>query len=362
MSLADSSRLDRGYIFATDKEISEKGLANSSAVLHPARTVILSRDAGVGKSAILGDKMAVSQHFIAWQCERLGILDPEFLYYWLQLMKPEFEAMAFGSTIKTIGLPYFKKLKITFPGLAEQRRIAAAMTRWDAAISTTESLISAKKQSKQALMQQLLTGKKRLPGFNKPWQEAALEDIADIRSGGTPKTSDSSYFGGGIPWVSIGDMTASRKYLRKTERTLSDSGLNEISAGLFPKGTVLFAMYASIGEVCISDVAAATSQAILGVKPKGELLSSEFVYYVLLLRRDRIRLLGQQGAQANLNAGMVKAMTITFPARDEQDAICSFLSASDRELDLIDAKKAVLDGQKRALMAVLLTGKKRLKA
>jgi type I restriction enzyme S subunit len=112
VSLSDCNKLDQRYIDSTDKKISVEGIKHSSAVLHPANTVIISRDAGVGKSAILQSEMAVSQHFIAWDCNQKKILLPLFLYYVLQLNKEEFERQAFGSTIKTIGLPYFKKLGI----------------------------------------------------------------------------------------------------------------------------------------------------------------------------------------------------------------------------------------------------------
>lgn len=82
VSLADSDKLDRIYISETDKEISELGIENSSAVKHPAGTVIISRDAGIGKSAILAREMAVSQHFMAWRCGKR--LHNVYLYYWLQ--------------------------------------------------------------------------------------------------------------------------------------------------------------------------------------------------------------------------------------------------------------------------------------
>lgn len=64
ISLADSCRLDKGYVYETDKEISLEGIKNSSAEVHPAETVVLSRDAGVGKSGVMATPMAVSQHFI----------------------------------------------------------------------------------------------------------------------------------------------------------------------------------------------------------------------------------------------------------------------------------------------------------
>jgi type I restriction enzyme S subunit len=178
VSLADSNKLDNGYIYETDKEISHEGLRHSSAVLHRKGSVILSRDAGVGKSAVLGDEMAVSQHFIAWRCNGHNQIHNWYLYYWLQYWKPEFERIAIGSTIKTIGLPYFKKLKAPFPPYAEQVRIASAIAHWDKAIATVEQLIANSRAQKKALMQQLLSGRKRLPGFSGKWEFKSINQIA----------------------------------------------------------------------------------------------------------------------------------------------------------------------------------------
>ena len=129
VSLADSKRLDNIYISETTKEISNLGIENSSAVVHPAGTVILSRDAGIGKSAILKIEMAVSQHFIAWRCGEN--LNNHFLYYMLQYWKPLFESIAIGTTIKTIGLPFFKKLRIPLPSINEQQKIASILSNVD---------------------------------------------------------------------------------------------------------------------------------------------------------------------------------------------------------------------------------------
>ena len=93
ISLADSNRLDSGEISESTITVSKDGIANSSAVLHPKGIVLLSRDAGVGKSAVAGCDLAVSQHFITWQCNK-PTLDNWFLYYWLQHEKREFERVA----------------------------------------------------------------------------------------------------------------------------------------------------------------------------------------------------------------------------------------------------------------------------
>ena len=157
VSLADSHRLDQVYIRETDKEISDAGLANSSAVKHPENTVILSRDAGIGKSAILGSEMAVSQHFMAWRCGPK--LNHMFLYYLLQREKPKFEAIAMGSTIKTIGLSFFKKYAIALPPKAEQDREAEILLEAEGNVSRQEEELGKLKSLKSGLMDDLLTGR-----------------------------------------------------------------------------------------------------------------------------------------------------------------------------------------------------------
>jgi type I restriction enzyme, S subunit len=160
VSLADSDKLDNLYISETTKEISEMGIKNSSAVKHLAGTVILSRDAGVGKSAILKTEMAVSQHFIAWHCGQN--LNNYFLYYLLQYWKPFFESIAIGTTIKTIGLPFFKKLRIPLPPIEEQRKISFSLLNVDKLIQRLKRKKVDLGYLKKGLMQQLLTGKIRV--------------------------------------------------------------------------------------------------------------------------------------------------------------------------------------------------------
>ena len=154
VSLADSKRLDKGLISETSIVISEQGIKKSSAVLHPAGSVILSRDAGVGKSAVMSESMAVSQHFIVWTCDKRR-LSNWFLYYILQIKKPVFENVASGSTIKTIGLPFFKEIRIAVPQVKEQQRIASCLTTLDELIAAQTQKLESLKTHKKGLMHQL---------------------------------------------------------------------------------------------------------------------------------------------------------------------------------------------------------------
>lgn len=160
LSLRDSYRLDRVYVGDTDSTISQLGIENSSAVLHKAGVVVLSRDAGVGKSAITTVDMAVSQHFLCWWCG--PSLDAHFLYYWLQWMKPVFEKIAAGNTIKTIGLPFFKALKIPLPPLSYQRQVARVLKSIDDYRLAGEASVLQLSNAKAVLASELLSGNLRV--------------------------------------------------------------------------------------------------------------------------------------------------------------------------------------------------------
>ncbi|OIG81553.1 hypothetical protein A7M82_14905 [Acinetobacter baumannii] len=264
-----------------------------------------------------------------------------------------------------LNLPTIKAIPIFYPPLNEQQKIAQILSTWDQAISATEKLLKNSQQQKKALMQQLLTGKKRLldengERFSEKWKIFCLADIAEMNSGGTPKSSVAEYYDGGIPWVSIADMTNHGKWISTTERTLTSLGVENSSARLYPKNTILYAMYASIGECSIAKVEVSSSQAILGIRPK-DCLHYEFLYFYLCSLKDRIKLQGQQGTQSNLNAGMVKDFKINLPNLKEQQAIANVLNICDEEILVLQKKLDCLKQEKKALMQQLLTGKKRVK-
>ena len=229
----------------------------------------------------------------------------------------------------------------------------------EALLDSLEDLIAKKQNIKQAAMQELLTGKRRLPGFEGEWEEFSLGSVASMNSGGTPPTGRDDYYGGGIPWVSISDMTSGGKFISQTERTLSAAGLANCAAKQFPAGTILYAMYASLGECSIAATEVTSSQAILGIRP-GASLHNEFLFYYLSSIHDKVKLMGQQGTQSNLNKGIVQGFTLRLPGKAEQIAIAEALGEIDQELDALSMKAQKIREMKAGMMQQLLTGKIRL--
>lgn len=245
------------------------------------------------------------------------------------------------------------------PTDAEQRAIAMALSDVDALLGALERLIAKKRDLKQATMQQLLTGETRLPGFHGEWELKRLGDVAEMGSGGTPTSSVAAYYDGSIPWVSISDMTQGGKVITVTDRNLSRLGFASCAAQMFPAGTVLYAMYASLGECSVAGVPLCSSQAILGIRPSNS-LNNQFLYYYLTSLKPIVKSLGQQGTQANLNKGMVQDFRISLPSLQEQAVIATMLSDMDAELASLEQRLAKTRTLKQGMMQELLTGKTRL--
>lgn len=270
------------------------------------------------------------------------------------------EAMSRRTSGQTgVEMPALKGYLFPLPPKHEQHAIAEALSDVDTLIAGLEKLIAKKRDLKQAAMQQLLTGQTRLPGFSWEWTVKRLGDLAEMGSGGTPPSANTAYYGGDIPWVAIADMTGGGKYIAATERNLTALGLANSAAQMFPAGTVLYAMYASLGECSISTVPVTTSQAILGIRPKAN-LNPEFLYYLLTSWKLMVKGLGQQGTQANLNKGIVADFKISLPAFEEQASIASVLVDMDNELAALEARLAKTRELKQGMMQELLTGRTRL--
>jgi type I restriction enzyme S subunit len=136
ISLADIQRLGEPEIYDTEMEISSKGLANSSARLLPRGTVVLSRDASIGFTSVMAREMATSQHYAHFVCDE-GRLLPSFLYYLFRAMHEYFNYIAIGSTnVKTIYMPFFKRMQIPLPPLEEQREVIALLSEtWEGLVA-----------------------------------------------------------------------------------------------------------------------------------------------------------------------------------------------------------------------------------
>ena len=252
----------------------------------------------------------------------------------------------------------FCSYRIAIPSLEEQKQICSILQLWDTAIEKQSELIEELTLRKRALMQKLLTGKKRLPGFSARWTKMKLGDIAEIVGGGTPNTNEPQYWDGDILWFTPSEI-GKTKYVSQSERTISKKGLVNSSAKKLPIGTILFTSRATIGAKAILEKEATTNQGFQSiVVSNGN--NNEFVYYYLDIIQNKIKQKASGSTFQEISAGSIRKIDIVIPSLEEQNSIASILNNADKEIDLAKEKLTSLQSQKQGLMQQLLTGKKRV--
>lgn len=164
------------------------------------------------------------------------------------------------------------------------------------------------------------------------WEWCRIKQLFETTSGGTPEKGHPEYYGGEIPWVKVGDLI--KKNIDKTEECISEEGLNHSSAKLFPKGTILVAMYCNdaIGKSSIIESPMTTNQAICGLFPNPS-VSTDYIYYAIQANRTELQEKAAGGAQKNINQKIVNDMLIPLPPLVEQHRIVEKLEQLLGEID-----------------------------
>jgi type I restriction enzyme, S subunit len=247
------------------------------------------------------------------------------------------------------------------PQVAEQRAIATALSDVDALLGKLDQLIVKKSDLKQAAMQQLLTGKRRLQGFSGEWEVKRLDSLADIRSGGTPSTSEPKYWNGEVSWCTPTDITGlgGFKYLMHTTRNITAAGLQASSAEIVPVGSIVMTSRATIGECAINSVPMTTNQGFKNFIP---FLSThgEFLFYLLQTKKQDFIALCSGSTFLEIGKTQLVSFEVRVPLKPEQAAIATLLSDIDADLTALEARRDKTRALKQGMMQVLLTGQIRL--
>lgn len=157
--------------------------------------------------------------------------------------------------------------------------------------------------------------------------------ISKGKAGGTPKSSNKSYYDGEIPFLSINDMTTQGKYINYTTKMITEEGLNNSNAWIIPKNSLLYSIYASIGFVSINKIELTTSQAIYGVILKED-INQDFIYHYLKNFKRYIYKYIETGTQGNLNSKIVNDIPIKLPSDVEQKFYADFFNKFDESIEI----------------------------
>jgi type I restriction enzyme S subunit len=272
---------------------------------------------------------------------------PTYLHFLLKdnVIQDKISKMASGGVQKNLTGTNLKKLKLVVPCYEEQRKIAKILGSWDKAISTTERLIDNSKQQKKSLMQQLLTGKKRLlddsgKPFEGEWEILTLAEVAKIKKG---KALSSKHLEPGDFPVIAGGKSSPYKHSKYTHEDIIT-----ISASGAYAGFVAYHKHKIWASDC--SVVEAKENAI-----------TQFIFQFLLLNQIKIYSLQSGGAQPHIYPKDIDVLKISVPNLVEQQKIAAVLTNVDKEIELLEEQLADLKQEKKALMQQMLTGKRRVK-
>lgn len=365
ITLADVWQLRSGQaqvIMETKEKISPLGMANSSAVKHPAGTVILSRTASVGFSAIMGCDMATSQDFATWTCGPQ--LESRYLLHALRGMAPDLKRVAMGSTHKTIYMPDIEQLRVPLPPLEEQRRIADFL---DAETARIDNLAV-----KRHRMRDLLALRR----------ERVIESVLGLERGATtaPNLVPLKYR---VDAVSVGIVITPAKWYVDSGGTPALRGLNvkagsinaddlvQISAeghaehvkSRLRTGDVVVVRTGQAGAAAVvpPELDGANCIDLIIVRP-GQNLSPKYLEYVLNSGHARAQVSEHAvgSIQAHFNVGAMKQVPVPALGRAEQEEIVLHLDQVTGSIDRLRGKlieqEQLLAEHRQTLITAAVTG------
>ena len=346
------------YFYITNeflKEDSEKKFYIKDppkSVLCEETDILMTRTGNTGQ-IVTGVKGAFHNNF--FKIKLSADNERKFIYYFLVFQKTQYLILKLAgtSTIPDLNHGDFYKIKIPLPPLPEQRAIADCLSTWDQAIQTLTQLITQKELRKKWLMQQLLTGKKRLPGFSGDWQEKKLANYFTERC-------DTGF--DHLPLLSVGEEGV---YPQTDSNKKDTSNADKSKYKRIRKGDIGYnTMRMWQGRNALSHLEGIISPAYTVVVPRENADGQFFAY--LFKFSDVIHKFyrNSQGLVSDTLNCKFKDFAIVKiflpPTTEEQTAIAQILQRADQEITLLNQKLTHLQNQKKGLMQQLLTGKKRL--
>lgn len=347
--------------------------------------IVLTTRGTIGNVAFFGDvpfdNMRINSGMVILRNESSDF-DNVYLYTVLksQIIKRQISEMVFGSAQPQLTVKIINNFNIPCPPLQEQQAIVSVLSDVDTLIVKLEDLIAKKNKIKKATMQQLLTGKKRLPGFvegKSGYQQTELgpipldwelknfgDVITGFTSGATPYRGKPEYYKGNIRWVTSGELNYNIIY--DSVEKITAEAVKDTNLKIHPKGTFLIAITGleaegTRGSCGILGADSTTNQSCMALFPTDKLLT-DYLFHFYVNYGDYLAKVYCQGTkQQSYTANIVKILPIIVPPLPEQQAIAQVLSDIDAEILALEARLEKTRALKQGMIEELLTGRIRLK-
>jgi len=361
-----SGDVKRPLLFDAPMKITSHAVKNSSTTLLPANSIVI-----VTRSGILRKYLPVAKNVLPLAINQdikalIPVANhvPDYLLHLLLWSGPQILArcMKSGTTVESVEFRWLKSFAVPLPPTkAEQGAIAEALSDADALIESLEQLLSKKRHLKQGAMQQLLTGKKRLPGFSGEWEVKRLGDVATFYKGkGLPKSALDPY--GREPCIHYGELFT--RYPEVIGEIISRTDTADVAFRsvandvLMPTSDVTPRGLAKASCVRIDDVILGGD--ILVIRSDSKRIFGSFLSYLIRHEEEQVLQLVTGSTVFHLYGTDMKKFTFSMPTLPEQTAIATILSDMDANLAALEEKLAKARCLKQGMMQELLTGRIRL--
>lgn len=354
------------YLKSFSQTLNENGIGVSK--VFPKNTILITIAANIGDTAITTFEVACPDSVVAIQPYK-HVADVYWLKKYLETRKTDLDAQSTQNAQKNINLQVLKPLLILTPPYAEQKKIAQILLAWDKAISVTKNLLTNSQQQKKALMQQLLTGKKRLldengTRFSETWKLYALSKLFQrVTTKNNGKSNNVVTISGQHGLIKQED------FFKKTVASDTLDGYFLLKKGQFaynksysngyPMGAIKRLNRYPEGVVTTLYICFELTT------PKKSCGDYWEHYFESGLLNNSLSQIAHEGGRAhgllNVKPSDFFSLKVAVPGFEEQQKIASVLSAADTEISTLEKKLACLKDEKKALMQQLLTGKRRVK-
>ena len=349
------------YINSTQRTITDEGLKSSAAIVMPAGSILLCTRATIGELKINSIPMATNQGFKNITIDGRG--NAEFFYYLLQTKKNSMLELAIGSTFLEISKTALCKIPLQIPIRDEQNRIADVLSDMDNLVVVLEKQIAKKKAIKQGAMQELLTGKRRLPGFSEKWEEKPIGFFGNFISGNCFPIEYQGCPRGELPFYKVSDFNnaGNSRVMGKANNYISHNIASVLSCKIIPKNSVVFAKIGaaiSLERKRITGFDCCIDNNMMSFLPYQKNIAAYMCY---LFQTIRFGEFVEATALPSLSGKTIGEIQRTFPPTvEEQIAIATVLSDLDSEIEALERKLTKYRQVKQGMMQQLLTGKIRL--
>ena len=290
--------------------------------------------------------------------------DVRYIYYLLLNKQNEIYDAQTGGAQPHIHPKDIYKLPIVYTSnISEQQAIASVISDFDEHIDNLTELIEKKKGIRDAALEDLVSGRTRLDGFDGEWVEKNIDDFVKIKRGASPRPIEShlTYASNGINWIKIGDAPRYGKYIETTAEKITQKGA-EHSVLVYP-GDFILSNSMSFGRPYILRIKGCIHDGWLRLYDFQENSNRDFLFYLLSshnIQSQYNEAAAGSGVQ-NLNKEVVKGVKVVLPSLPEQEAIAEVLTAMDDEIESLEVEKEKMLQIKEGAMDDLLTGRVRLK-